>query len=249
MPFYKKYKKYKKMIRRGKYTPYQMKKRAFAARVKKVLMKTAETKYLIRGGDNQQLYHDRGTATATAISGDQGAIVFDPWALIPRGTGPRERVGDEIYPRGMSMRITCYNETDRPNLFYRIIVCRLNRVINGVAMTGGNFDLFDASGSNDCIASITKDDSGIKILYDKTFQTQGHLWQYEGGQGTVRRPRLFKKLWINRKGTRKVIFSAANTIVNNPIAVFVLPYDEYATLRTDAVADTQWSYKLYFKDV
>lgn len=212
-------------------------------------MKKAETKYLIRGGDNQSLYHDRGTATATAVGANQGAIVFDPWALIPRGTSSRERVGDEIYGRGMSLRLTMYNAVDRPNLFFRIIVCRLNRVINGVAMTGGNFDMFDAQGCNDCIAAITKDDSGVKILYDKVFQTQGHLWQYEGAGGTVRKPRLFKKLWINRKGSKKIIFSDANTIVNNPIAVFVLPYDEYAALRTDNVANIQWSYKLYFKDV
>ena len=141
-----------------------------------------------------------------------------------------------------------YNATDRTALFYRIIVCKLNRVINGTGMTGGNFDLFDANGANDSIASIIKNDQGIKVYYGKTFTVQGCV-QSSVGIDANRKLRLFKKLFINPKGTKKIVYSAANTIVNNPLAVFVLPYDAYATLRTDNVSNCQYSCKLYFKDV
>ena len=211
-------------------------------------MKKAETKYYIGGGDETALYHDRGTATAAAVGQTQGAIIFDPWANIGQGTGVRNRVGDEIYPRGMAIRLTMFNAVDRPALYYRVIVCKFNRTMNGTIVTAGNQDMFDANGSNDSIASIIKNDQGIKVYYDKTFTVQ-HGLQYSVGTDLNRKPRMFKKLFINPKGTKKIVFSAANTIVNNPLAVFILPYDAYATLRTDNVANCQFSYKLYFKDV
>lgn len=211
-------------------------------------MKKAETKYYIAGGDDTLLYHDRGRDTATAVSANQGALVFDPWQNISQGTGVRNRIGDEIIPRGMAIRLTMYNAVDRPALFYRIIVAKFNRTINGTLMTGGNFDMFDAQGCNDSIAAIVKNDQGVKVYYDKVFTCQ-HGLQYSVGADLNRKPRLFKKIWINPKGTKKIIYSAANTIVNNPLCVFVLPYDAYSTLRTDNVANCQWSYKLYFKDV
>lgn len=210
-------------------------------------MKKAETKYYTLGGDDTLLYHDRGTTTATAVGGTQGALIWDPWVNIGQGTGVRNRVGDEIYPRGMALRLTMFNAVDRQCLYYRIIVCKLNRVINGTGMTGGNFDMFDTNGSNDCIASMIKNDSGVKVYYDKVFVVQGNCLGPSGPQN--RKNRMFKKLFINPKGSKKIIFSAANTIINNPLAVFVLPYDEYATLRTDNVANCQYSCKLYFKDV
>lgn len=211
-------------------------------------MKKVETKYHILGGDDTLLYHDRGTTTATAVGATQGALIWDPWVNIGQGTGARNRIGDEIYPRGMALRLTMYNATDRTALFYRIIVCKLNRVINGTGMTGGNFDMFDANGANDSIASIIKNDQGVKVYYDKTFTVQGCV-QSSVGIDATRKLRLFKKLFINPKGTKKIVFSAANQIVNNPLAVFVLPYDAYATLRTDNVVNCQYSCKLYFKDV
>lgn len=210
-------------------------------------MRKTETKFFIQGGDDTLLYHDRGRDTATAVSGNQGALVWDPWRNIPRGTGARERIGDEIYPRGMLVRLTCYNALDRGALFYRVMVVKLNRVINGTGMTGGNFDLFEANGSNDTIASITKADQGIKVYYDRVFTRQGQT--LGAAAASNRKQRLFKKIWINPKGTKKIIFSDANQIVNNPLAVFVIPYDEYATLRTDNVANCQWSIKLFYKDV
>lgn len=210
-------------------------------------MKKAETKYYIAGGDDTALYHDRGTTSAAAVGNTQGALIFDPWQNIGQGTGVRQRVGDEIIPRGMNLRLTMYNAVDRQCLFYRVIIVKFNRTINGTIVTAGNFDMFDTSGSNDCIASIVKNDQGVKVYYDKIFRVQGNCL---GASGTTnRKNRIFKKIFINPKGTKKIIYSAANTIVNNPLAVFVLPYDEYATLRTDNVANCQWSYKLYFKDV
>jgi hypothetical protein len=249
MPQYKSYKRKYSRSRRGKYSlSRKARNRRFQAKVKKAIMKTAETKYHILGGDDTLLYHDRGTTTATAVGGTQGALIWDPWVNIGQGTGARNRVGDEIYPRGMALRLTMYNAGDRTALFYRIIVCKLNRVINGTGMTGGNFDIFDANGANDSIASIVKNDQGVKVYYDKTFTVQGST-QWSVGADSTRKLRLFKKLFINPKGTKKIIYSAANQIVNNPLAVFVLPYDAYASLRTDNVANCQYSCKLYFKDV
>ena len=194
--------KYRRMVTR--------KKRTFNSRVRTAVLKTAETKYHIGGGDSFSLYHDRGDSVAPAIGTTQGSFLFDPWNLISQGTGARNRIGDEIYPRGMSMRLSVYNADDRPGLFYRIIVVKLNRYLNGVATTAGNFDLFDASGSNDTVCGIIKDDQGVKVLYDKTFKVAGQVgW----GASGARKNRLFKKLWIRPKKGAKIVYSGANAIV------------------------------------
>ena len=49
------------------------------SRVKRVIMKTAETKYKIGYAENVALYHDRGASSAGLLTSNQGAIVFNPW--------------------------------------------------------------------------------------------------------------------------------------------------------------------------
>ena len=62
-----------------------------------------ETQYKMGVGENVLLYHDSGTPGAGALATTQGALIFNPWNYVTKGTNNDQRNGGEIYPRGMSM--------------------------------------------------------------------------------------------------------------------------------------------------
>lgn len=219
--------------------------RKFTARVKKALLKTAETKYVMGAGENSACYHDRGDVSAGALTSNQGTIIWNPWFAITRGTSPSNRIGDEIYPRGMAIRMFYNCDFNRPSQFVRIIVAVIPKVVAGTVMNGSNFDLMDAQGSNDTVTGMIKRE-GVKVLYDKvkTFECDGTRAVQTTGDS-----RFFKKIYIKSKHGGKLSWQQDGTLSNKPVGVWVVPYDQYQTLRTDVLGYVSWTYKLYFKDV
>ena len=110
-PLYRKnYKrKYRKLkrSRRGKYS----RKMSLKARITKVLMRKAETKYYDRALENKQLYHNLGAGVGGLIPLSVTSIgeFFHPWAFIAKGTDRFQRIGDKITPRGMSLKLYLAN--------------------------------------------------------------------------------------------------------------------------------------------
>lgn len=99
-------------------------------------------------------------------------------------------------------------------------------------------------------------DSGIKAYYDKVFNLQL-------GQSSTEIPilgwagkevHMLKKFWIKSKGTRAIQYDPGAgagvnyTIANNPLLVYVIPYDSYGSLKTDNIASCAYRARLYFKD-
>lgn len=208
-------------------------------------MKTAETKYVMAAGENTYLYHDRGTLSAGLLTSNQGALIWNPWFAITRGDTVSNRDGDEIYPRGMALRLLYNNEGARSSQFVRIIVAVIPKIVSGTIMDGSNFDLMDASGSNDTVTGMIKRE-GVKVLYDKTFTVQAPAIRSVATTGDGR---LFKKLYIKSKRGGKVTWQQDGTLTNKPVGVWVVPYDQYTTLRSDLLGTCSYTYKLYFKDV
>lgn len=223
---------------------------AFAARVKKVLMKTAETKELTFGFENQQLYHNTGVSTYIYAA----PILFNTWNLISQGTGEQQRLGKEIYPRGFSLRLWIANKLDRPNVMYRLIVCILPKTWNNARVTTGSIDIAEGATHGGACGNYmvlpVDVEKGIKVLYDRVFNCQ------TGTSGTLVGPankesHIYKKLWIKSKRNNKCIFESngAQDIVNKPMAVYLIPYDSYGTLTTDNIASCAGMCKLYWKDI
>lgn len=191
------------------------------------------------------MFHDRGSSTAGVLTSNQGAIEFNPWNNIIKGTSVSSRIGDEIYPRGMSCRLYYTTAASRASQFVRVIVAVIPKVVAGVIMDGTNFDLMDAAGSNDTVTGIVKKE-GVKVLYDKLIQLKSHTAvgsQLEGDQ------RFYKRFYIKSKKGKKIRWGQDGNIINNPVGLWVIPYDQYATLRSDTLGWVTHSYKLYFKDV
>lgn len=241
----------RKMSRRGKYG--RARRANFQSRVKRVLLKKAETKMFDIGAENVQLYHNIG---ANAL-GFTNAIPnwFDPWSRIAKGTNRWNRIGDRVTPRGVSLRLWLANKRDRPNLYYRIVVCSLPKTttgLTGASITTAQFDPFEASqqfsDSQNVLTLFTDKDRGVRTLYDKTILVQQNAAFAEAGH--TREIHKFVKLWIRRKGGRDIVFDSDYSFTNsNPLAVFVIPYDSYGTLTSDNVASCAGVMRLYYKDV
>lgn len=254
---YNKRRKYSKRIlsRRGKYSRGRRTYRIATKAAKRVLAKKIETKHASFGGENFALYHNAGSATAQPAT-IQG--IWNCWTLITPGTSVTNRVGNEIMPRGFSMRLYLENMPDRPNVHYRLIM--------GVApktQSNGNVTTWDVpgtlldEGSAGNIVRHTSSDQGFKIFYDRIIPNERASTMIAspdslGDQNNVRCHK-FKKLWIRRKKANKIIYQSSATgvvapIVNKPFFVCLLAYDSYNTLTTDIVGRYSYQCKLYWKD-
>jgi len=221
-------------------------------------MKKAETKYFDIAEENVQLYHNNGTATTLTSNPASLQTIFNPWADIPVGTGRSDRIGDRIIPRGMSLKIWFANKSDRPNVMFRVIICRAPKIVTGAATTYNSMYPFQPANlgatGNQMILPLDKD-RGIKAFYDKTFNLQLGTSNVEvpilGYVG--KELHMVKKFWIKSKG-RPIQFDPAagvgtnSTIANNPLLVYVIPYDSYGTLKTDNIASVSYFARLYYKD-
>jgi len=226
----------------GKYRP----KRTFQARVSRVLMKKAETKMNFFVGERYTLFHDRGSSLAGVLTTNQSALVFNPWQQITAGTTRSTRIGEEIQPVGMSMRIYYTTAAARASQFVRIIVAVVPKLAGTTVLDGSNFDLLDPSGSNDTVTGIIKNEN-VKVLYDRVVTLRSSTAQGSQLEGDQR---FFKKLWIKSKPGNKIRWDVAtNLIVNKPVGVWVIPYDNYNSLRSDVLGYATFTGKMYYKDV
>jgi len=231
--------------------------RSFKSRVTQVLMKKAETKFYHFAEENIQLNHNIGRNAGTALIPAMGSLtnMFNIWADIPKGTGSSQRIGDRITPRGMALKIYVANKKDRPNTMVRIIIARVPKAINGSATTVSNVDPFETTlqlGNNGNKMLMNADtDRGVRFLYDKIHRVGTQVaWRSTTANDQKEQTKVLR-LWIKSKRSRDIVFDSTNSsqIVNNPILMWAIPYEQYSTLETDEVASIAYEGKLYYKDV
>jgi len=214
-------------------------------------MKNSETKYYDRALENHQLYHNLGSNIGGLIPLSITAIpqFFNPWAFIGKGTDRFQRVGDKITPRGMSLKLYLANKADRGNTKIRIIVAVLPKLVNGI-ITTAQFDPFQVANSglnNNNMLKYPDTDVGVKFLYDRVHRLSGATC-YNGINNEEQTSIV--KLWIKRKKSRDIVYNtAALDIVNKPLAIYALPYEQFGTLTTDNIASLAGEMRLYYKDI
>lgn len=224
---------------------------------KKMIMKKAETKFLDFGAENVQVYHNvgnTGAALGPFNSPWSDATFFNCWAAIPQGTGSGQRVGNEIYPRGMKLRLMLFNKATRPNLQYRIIigtVPKLNQA--GQISTPTNVNFLVPPQYNNLLTRMNTD-LGCRAFIDRTYRNALGTSFYAQQGATSADPKessLLRRYYIRRKKASKIIYSAGQgaVIVNKPVFLQVIPYDAFGTLVTDNVASYAYQCTLYWKDI
>lgn len=241
------------MTRRGRYARRRGR-QSLRATVTRVLMKRAETKYYDRALEDHQLYHNLGSNVGGLVPVNVTAIpqFFNPWAFIDKGSGRFQRIGDKITPRGMSLKLYLANKFDRPHTQIRLIVAILPKQVNGV-ITTAQFDPFQIanSGANGNNMLWPADSNvGVKFLYDRILKISNNGWWSAPSAGYNKEPTRNIKLWIKRKRSRDIVYGdTALDIVNKPLAIYAIPYEQYSTLTTDNIASLAGVMRLYYKDV
>ena len=248
MARYKKKRSYRKSYRRkarGKRTNLKR-------IVQKVLAKNTETKYYDIGDENVQVYHNMGRSGGAVFGNPYGdSTFFNPWSDIPPGTGRANRIGDKIRPMSMTITLWLANKLDRPNLMYRVLVVRMPKSIGATLTTSSNVDLFQApqlgAVGNRIVLPIDTD-RGMKAYYDRTFTTNvGFSYDNVNSRGLEVHKKV--NIHLRRKNAREIIFdSAAQNIVNSPLALYVIPYDSKGTLVTDNIASYAYICRMRYKD-
>jgi hypothetical protein len=217
---------------------------------RKVTMKNMETKHATVASDAAALYHN-GQISVTNSQPTTNAQMFNVWKLIVPGTSVQNRIGTEIWPRGMSMRLYLENAADRPNVCYRVIIgAAPKQRSDGVATNYNNLELLDMGGTTGNLCRHMTTDLGYKTFYDRVFNIQTGATDTTGG---ARRNHMFKKIWIKRKKAGKIIYNNSATgvvaeIVNKPLFFTVIAYDSSNSLVTDNVGFLSYQTKLYWKD-
>lgn len=221
---------------------------------KKMIMKKTETKFLDFGSENVQVYHNVGNtggALGPFNSPWTDAAFFNCWAAIPQGTGVGQRLGNEIYPRGMKLRLMLFNKDTRPNLQYRIIigtVPKLNQA--GGISTPTNVNFLTPPQYNNLLTRMNTD-LGCRAFIDRTYRNALGISSVPLGGVGGKESTLLRRYYIRRKKASKIIYSAGQgaVIVNKPVFLAVIPYDAFGTLVTDNVASYAYQCTLYWKDI
>jgi hypothetical protein len=214
-------------------------------------MKNSETKYIDAGENNVQLYHNVGQASVIPLPPFVPRSIpnfFNIWSQITPGTGRDQRIGDKITPRGMSLTMFLESKKDRPNTTYRVIVAKLPKQYDN-AVTTSVFDIFQNTGTGNRLLLAADQDKGVKFLYDKIYRPANQSWSGVGG-ANMRQQTKYIKLWIKRKRSNAIVFNQnLQQIVNSPIALYVIPYEEFDTYETDNIANMDYRVRLYWKDL
>jgi len=237
---------------RGSARRTRTRKGSFQKRVKKVLLRTAETKYYDIGIENEQLYHNSGSFEVLF----PGFIIaidawFNPWLDILKGISRFNRVGDKIIARGIKINLMLFNKHDRPNTKIRVIVASLPKSVGGT-VTSSRFDPFQIANSGalgNHMVMPPDTDKGVRFLYDKIHTISGTQVAFtSAGGGGAKEMTKMVKLWIKAKGTITYDTTDGANLVNRPLAVYCIPYEQYSTLNTDNITSCAGFMRMYYKD-
>lgn len=239
----------RKMRARGRFS---RRRTTFKARVNRVLMKKTETKHFDIGLEDHQLYHNLGSGVGAVPPTTVTSIQtwFNPWEYIQQGTNRQSRIGDKITPTGMSIKMYFANKVDRPNTMLRLIVALMPKTIQGSVTGTAQFpfqipNLFSL-GNN--MLMPADGDKGIKFLYDRILRFPQNVLY--GGYNPIKEPTKVVKLWIKRKKSSAIIFDqSTGNIVNRPIAIYAIPYEQFSTPQTANVTSCAGFMRLYYKDI
>lgn len=200
--------------------------------IRKIVLKTSETKYKTLSLPKQELYHN--------LLHNFGTNLVSSFPL--QGDTDASRNGDEIYATGMMVRMMFGQKLDRPNVTYKVWVVGYNDNSQDLT-TYGNF-LHNTTGNVLLDSVQTK---RYKILKSLTLKSRGTSMEVgEAGKEFIRTA----KFWLPIKKKIKFIKDDSNSSSNYypHINIIVSPYDAYGTLNTDNIGYAQASATLYYKD-
>jgi len=209
--------------------------------IKNVTLKQCETKRSSQyTEDLQQIFHNKTYYAQSLLATTQGTA--DPQGLNMAG---RNRVGDEVIAKGLSIKFFLENVSSHPNIIYKIYVFQYNVLespINDQYFWCGT----DGFGANMNRTLDKPHTDRLKILKVMTINPRlGSMSTPSGGLVKTRQ----LSCWIPLKN-RRIQYNADNSI--NPrfrdIGFAVLAYDAINTPEIEVISNFQYASTFYYKD-
>lgn len=207
--------------------------------VRKQVLSLCETKHNTTQIANLELYHDIGRNSGPVF----GPIITAGLLRMNQGLPDTARIGDEIYVKGISVRLMI--ETSQTNVSFRIFVIsgEWNDISNTSAMPP---DLFRAEFPFRYFDYLNTE--RYKVLQSKTIKFTSDS-SVESGATLVPRMRTVS-MWI--PFNRKVRFRGNNGTVpkydQDNMAIGIIPYVNNASTNATNAGLCHYSWKCYYKD-
>lgn len=202
--------------------------------MKKVALKTTETKFKNISLPKWELYHNTLQESTINISS----------ALCAQNDDESGRVGNEIYLTGIKFRLLLGQKSDRPNVTFKIFVVEWDTNQGGTVTNSAHFYYWVSQ--NVLLDAIQS--HRFRILKKITYK--GNLGSLEVGE-TAKEKTYPLSFWLPMK--RKISFQGDTSIVTSMgikenLKVVVACYDAYGTLITDNIGYIQGCATCYYKD-
>lgn len=205
-----------------------------ASMMKKVALKTSETKFKNISLPKWELYHNTNQSSSVNLS----------TSLIAQGDDDNARIGNEIYLTGIKFRLLLGQKADRPNVTFKIYIVEWDTNQGGTETNEDHF--YHRVTQNVMLDAIQS--HRFKILKAITFK--GKLGDMEVGE-TAKEKTYPLSFWLPMK--RKISFAADSGTytsmgMKENLKVVVACYDAYGTLTTDNIGYIQGCASVYYKD-
>lgn len=205
--------------------------------IKRVAIKTSETKFGSQQIENSQLYHNGGVAGTW--------MQLNNLLASAQSANQQSRIGDKVFGKGLSIHLWLSNKLDRPNVMYRVILytCPYDQYTSA---SPSNF--WQGLHANKMIDYVNTDK--YKIIKSKLIKPLPGDFSLEASASNKEHSTELK--WYIPLKNKPITYSAdAGAVPNNQNAIYnigVIAYDAYGSLPTDNIASFSIVYKFYFKD-
>lgn len=210
-------------------------------------MRMAEPKDKTYAHPHTELYHNAGSPASGRILGTAWELL-GPNRMPSVGTGETERNGDQIFGKGISVKMLLGQKEDRMNVTYRIIVWKGTTDVKPANLN----DLFHWDSQN-ILLDGTNQDRG-KVIYQKfikkTISPQLAPYHVLEPAPIYQRKELTftHKFWIPYKKLIKFAGNSGTDYSGDKIYMFIYAFDAYGTAYTDNIAYVDvWS-RFYYAD-
>lgn len=207
--------------------------------IKRTIIKMSEPKNKPWDHGKLELYHNAGSFAGTRTL--HTPLQLDGANMMPaQGDGDSARNGDQIYTKGVSVRMLFGQKLDRMNVTFRVVVIRVTPQQEPPDIGS----MFDNIAQNVLLDYCNTD--RYKVVYQK-FIKKNVTPQLS--TATEQRELTFShKFWIPRRNLVKFRQDAAQEYSGFRHYMYVFAYDAYGTATSDNIGYVQTITNLYYAD-
>lgn len=226
--------------------------RSLPARVKSISLRQCETKQSNQYTSTlQQLFHDRTYYTGQLLATTQGIAEPDG---IAEATG--NRIGNKVVARGLKFSVYIENQSDRPNVMYRMFLFKYNTLLlaGGASLQDNEFWVgLDGAGALTNRMLDSPQTRNLRILKSKVIKPT-HQANYSIQTAGPVPVGAFSKtdlhtFYIPMKN-KQIQYRDNNSTfpIRDGYGFAIVAFDTQNTATTDHISNIMWRSQFYYKD-